>query len=659
MSKKLRINLLFWLTLSAVCPLAFAPHFVSAEKQSVAESATTVPQNAKRGFDAIHFLITTYRGEHNGQFPNGLQEVIDALLSSKRPAEDVKRIQDKFSLLVNPDAELSDDPITKHYAKLVQSYTLLWARPDGGQFLAPRPENTMDVQAYTEIYLRHQIGKIKQQGVTCEAFMVGYYLLDTNGIVRFVPADETYLYRKPNTGLFRAFLGQAGIPFEAMSQTESFLRVPNKSERVFYKPEASKDEYISDNGGPESLVHLSRRLNFPNRYGLDREKLWQTFDPAQAEFNLNQIQAGAQKLGLPAEVKKVGLTELEGTPALLFLKDDGRIVTLTALDDDRAVVIDRGVTRIVPREVLGKRYGGEALVPSQGKISLVAQDAVRAVSLKSYEDEVQQSVTLHNTSAKPVTLQLDYPLLGVTEAKLSQQTLAPGETATLDLKMKWRTVLPTPTQNVLVSLSTGEGQPRLQLAFLLVPPAGVKPPQPPLGPAEAAQLPRAEDDPNNQIGQAKPTVQVGNTAPDFTVRDMNGKQWKLSELKGKKNLLLTFFPKCFTGGCANHLSSLRDHQKELDAADTQILAVSVDPADGERGQLAFAKQWQLGFPLIPDTARSLSKLFGAAQNDKQLAARMSLFIDKTGLVRWVDTDVHVATHGADVLAKMKELGLAP
>lgn len=173
----------------------------------------------------------------------------------------------------------------------------------------------------------------------------------------------------------------------------------------------------------------------------------------------------------------------------------------------------------------------------------------------------------------------------------------------------------------------------------------------------SAALPRAEDDPTNVIAKPTVKVKVGDAAPNFSVTDMNGKEWKLSELKGKKNLILTFFPKCFTGGCANHLSSLRDHQSEFDATDTQILAVSVDPAEGEKGQKAFAAQWKLGFPMIPDTSRALSQIYGAAQNDKQLAARMSVLIDKAGIVRWIDTDVHVQTHGADVLAKIGELNL--
>jgi peroxiredoxin len=154
---------------------------------------------------------------------------------------------------------------------------------------------------------------------------------------------------------------------------------------------------------------------------------------------------------------------------------------------------------------------------------------------------------------------------------------------------------------------------------------------------------------------ATPKLEVGLPAPDFIITDMNGKTVRLSDFKGKKNLLLTFFPKCFTGGCQNHLSSLRDHKAEFDAADTAILAVSIDPADV---QIAFAAQWSLPFPLIPDTGRNLSLLYGAAVNTEQLADRQSVLIDKNGIVRLVDRQVNVSTHGHDILEKMRELGLA-
>jgi peroxiredoxin Q/BCP len=162
----------------------------------------------------------------------------------------------------------------------------------------------------------------------------------------------------------------------------------------------------------------------------------------------------------------------------------------------------------------------------------------------------------------------------------------------------------------------------------------------------------------NQPEAGQLVLPINSQSPNFSVPDMNGTMRRLSDLKGKKHLLLTFFPKCFTGGCTNHLSSLRDVYPMLQANDVEVLAVSVDPADGEKGQKAFAAQWKLPFPLIPDTQRKLSMLYGAAQNTEQLATRMSVLIDKNGVVRFLDTNVNVRTHGNDMLAKVRELGLS-
>lgn len=154
-----------------------------------------------------------------------------------------------------------------------------------------------------------------------------------------------------------------------------------------------------------------------------------------------------------------------------------------------------------------------------------------------------------------------------------------------------------------------------------------------------------------------PAIAEGQTAPDFQVRDMNGRVRRLSDWRGH-NLLLTFFPKCFTGGCTVHLSSLRDEYSKLREANIDVLAVSVDAAGGAQGQVAFAKHLNLPFDLVPDTGRNLSILYGAANSPDQLAARISVLIDKDGVVRWIDKQINLKTHGADVLAKAQELGLA-
>lgn len=81
------------------------------------------------------------------------------------------------------------------------------------------------------------------------------------------------------------------------------------------------------------------------------------------------------------------------------------------------------------------------------------------------------------------------------------------------------------------------------------------------------------------------------------------------------------------------------------------------PLDPVAEQTAFAAELGLTLPLMTDTGRKLSLLYGAAQ-DEDLAARMSVFIDKQGIVRLIDRDVQVKTHDADVLAKLRVLGMA-
>lgn len=102
------------------------------------------------------------------------------------------------------------------------------------------------------------------------------------------------------------------------------------------------------------------------------------------------------------------------------------------------------------------------------------------------------------------------------------------------------------------------------------------------------------------------------------------------------------------------MASLRAERDRLEENDIKVLGISVDAPET---QIAFADSLDLHFPLIPDVGRNLSILYGAANDPNQLASRMSVLIDKQGVVRWIDKHVDVRTHGADVLAKVSELGM--
>jgi hypothetical protein len=126
-----------------------------------------------------------------------------------------------------------------------------------------------------------------------------------------------------------------------------------------------------------------------------------------------------------------------------------------------------------------------------------------------------------------------------------------------------------------------------------------------------------------QIGDPTPKLEVGKAAPDFSMMDMNDTVRRLSDLRGKKNLLLTFFPKCFTGGCTNHLTSIQKEHLSYLASETETWAVSVDPAEGEKGQIAFAKRWGFQFRSFPmrDATCRFSMARRRARNNSPRACR--------------------------------------
>ena len=146
---------------------------------------------------------------------------------------------------------------------------------------------------------------------------------------------------------------------------------------------------------------------------------------------------------------------------------------------------------------------------------------------------------------------------------------------------------------------------------------------------------------------------AGSPAPALSVRDANGTVHRLSDLHGKKSLLLTFFPRCFTGNCTSQLTSLRDAYPQLQKAGIEVWAVSTDAAGGPKGQRAFRKYLRLPFPLLPDPDRRLCLLFGAVHTKEQMAARMSVLINRNGTIAWIDKQISPRTHGQDVLAKVR------
>ncbi len=139
---------------------------------------------------------------------------------------------------------------------------------------------------------------------------------------------------------------------------------------------------------------------------------------------------------------------------------------------------------------------------------------------------------------------------------------------------------------------------------------------------------------------------VGTDAPAFTAKDTNGNTVSLSDFAGK-TVVLYFYPKDDTPGCTKQACSFRDAQSQYQGKDIVILGVS---ADDEVSHQAFTQKYNLNFPLLADSDKSLIKAFDV--DGGGYAKRVTYVIDPSGKITHVDSAVNTTTHAGDILAAL-------
>lgn len=129
------------------------------------------------------------------------------------------------------------------------------------------------------------------------------------------------------------------------------------------------------------------------------------------------------------------------------------------------------------------------------------------------------------------------------------------------------------------------------------------------------------------------SLAVGSEAPDFTLKNHNGEEVTLSDFRGKKNVVLVFFPMAFTGICTGELCEIRDNSSIFVSDDVQVLGISCDTSASQK---AFAAQENLDYPLLSDfwPHGEVSKKYGAWFEDRGFSLRGTFIIDKAGILRW-------------------------
>jgi peroxiredoxin len=154
--------------------------------------------------------------------------------------------------------------------------------------------------------------------------------------------------------------------------------------------------------------------------------------------------------------------------------------------------------------------------------------------------------------------------------------------------------------------------------------------------------------------QLQNTPQVGDLAPDFTAASTSGSEVTLSSFRGKRNVLLAFFPLAFTGTCTKELVCFTEDFDQFAGNGVEILPISVDSTASLR---EFKGKLQMKTELLSDFKRDVSRAYGVLNEDRFYSNRAYFLIDKVGRVRWVyvESSNGQRRENSEILAAIKLL----
>lgn len=136
-------------------------------------------------------------------------------------------------------------------------------------------------------------------------------------------------------------------------------------------------------------------------------------------------------------------------------------------------------------------------------------------------------------------------------------------------------------------------------------------------------------------------IKVKDIAPDFTLKNHKLEPVSLSDFKGKKNVVLLFFPLVNTGVCEKEMCATRDSLKKYESANAQVLAISVDSPFAQK---LWDEKQKFSFPLLSDFNKEVAAKYGVLYevfapgklDFKGVAKRSAFVIDKQGVVQYAE-----------------------
>ena len=129
------------------------------------------------------------------------------------------------------------------------------------------------------------------------------------------------------------------------------------------------------------------------------------------------------------------------------------------------------------------------------------------------------------------------------------------------------------------------------------------------------------------------SIAVGQAAPEFTLKDQSMAEVKLADFRGKKNVVIMFYPLDWSPVCTNEHACVVNDMKKFDTLDAQVLGLSVDSAWSHK---AYAEKMGIKYPLLADfnPRGAVAEQFGVYLADKGITGRAIAIVDKGGKIAW-------------------------
>jgi len=129
------------------------------------------------------------------------------------------------------------------------------------------------------------------------------------------------------------------------------------------------------------------------------------------------------------------------------------------------------------------------------------------------------------------------------------------------------------------------------------------------------------------------SLEVGDRAPVFSLKNQSGEMVSLADFAGKKNVLVMFYPFAFSGICTGEICEINEDLPKFQNDDVEMISISCDPHHALR---AFAEKENIKTILLSDfwPHGAVAKEYGVFLEDLGFANRGTFLIDKSGIVRW-------------------------